>query len=105
MKLCALIAVAALGIALMETSREPLRAQMPAAAALTGRVTSVEEGAMEGVLVSARKAGSTITTTVVTDAQGRYRFPRTRLSNVGGQQFDAGRLLGGRKPFGLCREG
>ena len=79
MKLCALIAVAALGIALMETSREPLRAQMPAAAALTGRVTSVEEGAMEGVLVSARKAGSTITTTVVTDAQGRYRFPRTRL--------------------------
>ncbi len=34
---------------------------------------------MEGVLVSARKTGSTITTTVVTDAQGRYRFPRARL--------------------------
>ena len=34
---------------------------------------------MEGVLVSARKAGSTLTTTVVSDAQGRYRFPRARL--------------------------
>jgi streptogramin lyase len=31
------------------------------------------------VLVSARKAGSPITITVVTDEQGRYRFPQTRL--------------------------
>jgi streptogramin lyase len=48
-------------------------------AALTGIVTSAQEGAMEGVLVSAKRAGSTITTTVVTDAQGRYSFPRERL--------------------------
>ena len=48
-------------------------------AAMAGQVTSVEEGPMEGVLVSARKAGSTITTTVVTDQQGRYAFPRARL--------------------------
>ncbi len=34
---------------------------------------------MEGVLVSARRDGSTITVTVDTDAQGRYRFPRNRL--------------------------
>ena len=34
---------------------------------------------MEGVLVSAKKAGSTVTTTVVSDQQGRYRFPRARL--------------------------
>ena len=34
---------------------------------------------MEGVLVSARKAGSTITVTVVSDAQGRYSFPANRL--------------------------
>lgn len=34
---------------------------------------------MEGVLVSARKSGSTITTTVVTDATGHYRFPANRL--------------------------
>src|SRR5436305_4800178 len=46
---------------------------------LTGQVSSVEEGAMEGVLVSAQKNGSTIRTTVVTDAQGRYAFPAGRL--------------------------
>jgi streptogramin lyase len=47
--------------------------------ALTGQVTSPDEGAMEGVLVSARKAGSTITITVVSDRDGRYRFPASRL--------------------------
>jgi streptogramin lyase len=46
---------------------------------LTGRVSSREEGAMEGVLVSARKNGSTISVTVVTDAEGRYRFPSGKL--------------------------
>jgi len=49
------------------------------AVALAGTVTSAEEGAMEGVLVSARRAGSTITTTVVSDRQGRYAFPRARI--------------------------
>jgi streptogramin lyase len=49
------------------------------AAALTGRVTSAEEGAMEGVLVSAKKTGSTITITVVTDKDGRYSFPAGKL--------------------------
>jgi streptogramin lyase len=34
---------------------------------------------MEGVLVSAKRSGSTITTTVVTNAQGIYSFPRARL--------------------------
>lgn len=48
--------------------------------ALAGIVSSAEEGAMEGVLVSARRSGSTITTTVVSDAQGRYAFPDTRLT-------------------------
>ena len=52
-------------------------AQTPAA--LTGQVTSGTDGAMEGVLVSAKKAGSTITITVVSDQQGRYRFPATKL--------------------------
>jgi streptogramin lyase len=50
-----------------------------AQAALTGLVSSGEEGAMEGVLVSAKREGSTITTTVVTDAQGRYSFPAARV--------------------------
>jgi len=55
------------------------RAQAPPAAALAGQVTSAEEGPMEGVLVSVKKNAATITTTVVTDRQGRYRFPAARL--------------------------
>src|SRR5215468_1582386 len=47
--------------------------------ALSGKVASQQEGAMEGVLVSAKRAGSTMTVTVVSDAQGRYSFPRERL--------------------------
>jgi virginiamycin B lyase len=47
--------------------------------ALSGTVSSREEGAMEGVLVSAQQDGSTIRTTVVTDAQGHYGFPPGRL--------------------------
>jgi virginiamycin B lyase len=49
------------------------------AAALTGQVTSAEEGLMEGVVVSAKKQGSTITVSVVTDAKGQYSFPAARL--------------------------
>ena len=45
------------------------------AAVLTGTVSSAAEGAMEGVLVSAQKLGSPIAVTVVSDAQGRFRFP------------------------------
>jgi streptogramin lyase len=56
-----------------------LVAQSGAPVALTGTVSSAEEGRMEGVLVSAKRAGSTVTTTVVTDREGRYRFPRARL--------------------------
>jgi streptogramin lyase len=34
---------------------------------------------MEGVVVSARRAGATVTVSVVSDATGRYRFPPGRL--------------------------
>src|SRR6266700_3621267 len=54
-------------------------AQAQAAVALTGQVSSAEEGAMEGVVVSARNDGSTISISVVTDAQGRFAFPAARL--------------------------
>ncbi len=47
--------------------------------ALQGTVSSAHEGAMEGVLVSAKKSGSTVTTTVVTDEKGHYAFPASRL--------------------------
>ena len=52
---------------------------LAAGAALTGQVSSAEEGNMEGVVVSAKKAGSTVMVSVTTDAQGRYTFPENRL--------------------------
>ena len=55
-------------------------ADSSASLSLTGLVTSTEEGAMEGVLVSAKREGSTISLTVVSDQQGRYRFPAGRLT-------------------------
>jgi streptogramin lyase len=45
--------------------------------ALSGRITSAEEGPMEGVLVSAKLG--TIAVTVVSDSQGRYAFPVNKL--------------------------
>jgi hypothetical protein len=50
-------------------------------AALAGRVSSVEEVAMEGVVVSARKADTPVTISVVTDAEGRYSFPSSKLES------------------------
>ena len=47
--------------------------------ALTGVVSSTEEPAMEGVLVTVKQAGSKRATTVVTGSDGRYQFPRARL--------------------------
>src|SRR5262249_44854769 len=55
----------------------PVHAQ--GTAAISGQVTSEAEGAMEGVVVTARKADAKFTVSVVTDAQGRYSFPANRL--------------------------
>ena len=55
----------------------PAHAQTPAA--LSGQVSSAEEGMMEGVVVSAKKDGSTISISVVTNDQGRFAFPAARL--------------------------
>src|ERR1700730_12334455 len=57
----------------------PAHTLSSAAAALTGRVTSQEEGTMEGVVISAKKDGSTITVSVVSNKQGVYSFPANRL--------------------------
>jgi streptogramin lyase len=65
-----------IGALLIGTSAQ---AQTPASVALTGTVSSPQEGAMEGVLVTAKKDGATIATTVVTDATGHYAFPASRL--------------------------
>src|SRR6266568_4660760 len=54
-------------------------AQSSSVPALTGRVSSQEEGAMEGVLVSAKRTGSKVTVTVISNQQGQYSFPAARL--------------------------
>ena len=70
--------LASVGIALLPAGAAPAQAQ---SAALTGQVSSADEPAMEGVLVSAKKAGSVVTVTVVTNEQGRYAFPTDRLDS------------------------
>jgi virginiamycin B lyase len=72
-----LIASAAGLVALVSQASAPAFAQ--AAAALSGEVSSAKEGAMEGVVVSAKKDGSTITVSVVSDDKGRFSFPASRL--------------------------
>lgn len=57
------------------------RAQTSASMALSGLVSSQAEGPMEGVIVTARKDGATIAVSVVSDAQGHYRFPQNRLDS------------------------
>jgi virginiamycin B lyase len=59
----------------------PIAAQTSIPPALTGTVSSAEEGAMEGVVVSAKKAGSIVTTSVVSDDKGRFNFPAGRLGD------------------------
>ena len=75
-----LAVVVLLGVAGWRGSMEAQ--QSPAtASALAGTVRSAKDGPMEGVLVSAKRSGSTVTTTVVTNAQGAYSFPRARLES------------------------
>jgi streptogramin lyase len=50
------------------------------ASPLSGTVRSVEEGPMEGVVVSAQRSGSPMTISVVSDAQGGFRFPAGKLT-------------------------
>ena len=45
--------------------------------ALTGKVTSAEEGAMEGVVVSAKKG--IVTVSVVSNDKGEFSFPASKL--------------------------
>ena len=68
--------IACLAVAAWLAGTGQLAAQ--AGPALTGKVSAGQE-ALEGVLVSAKKSGSTITVTVVSDKDGRYSFPAARL--------------------------
>jgi streptogramin lyase len=74
-----LATVAALATLALWPWAGPLHAQGQSPAALTGVVSSAEESALEGVVVSAKRQGSTATISVVSDGHGRYSFPETRL--------------------------
>ncbi len=65
-----LIAFALAGLA-------PASAQTKSPPALTGKVSSAEEGAMEGVVVSAKKG--IVTVSVVSDDKGAFSFPASKL--------------------------
>src|SRR5215813_2221500 len=54
-------------------------AHAQAPAALTGQVGSAAEGPMEGVVVSAKRDGSTLTISVVSDNAGKFSFPASKL--------------------------
>jgi virginiamycin B lyase len=73
------IAIAAMAVALFFAASDLVGAASSPGAALTGLLSSQEEARMEGVLVSAKREGSTVTITVVSDAQGRYSFPSSKL--------------------------
>src|SRR3982074_1872322 len=72
------------------------------AVALTGQVSSAEEGVMEGGVGSARRGGATISISVVTDASGRFTFPAARLepghytlkARAAGFEIDGARAAG-----------
>jgi virginiamycin B lyase len=78
-KLFLATAVAAAVIFMRFVTADPLQANSSAAAALTGQVSSQREGLMEGVVVGAKKDGSTMTVNVTTDEKGRFSFPASRL--------------------------
>ncbi len=48
--------------------------------ALTGQVSSQKEGPMEGVVIGAKKEGSTVTVNVTSEEKGRFSFPAAKLS-------------------------
>ena len=74
-----LIVFVAVVAILLQNQSAPMRAQAQTPPALSGQATSAEEGSMEGVVVSAKRDGSTISVSVVTNAQGRFAFPAARL--------------------------
>jgi len=72
--------LAAAGVILLGLTFAGLgNAELPSSAALGGTVTSQAEGPMEGVLIGAKKVGSTFSTWVVSNADGQYAFPRDRM--------------------------
>src|SRR5471030_3152105 len=92
-----------LGFAALLAAPDKLQAQ--AGPALAGKV-SAGQSALEGVLVSAKKTGSTVTVTVVSDSDGRYSFPASRLEpgEYGLRVRAAGYDLGNAAPVSVASD-
>lgn len=67
----------AAGVIAVGLSLLPAQAQAPVA--LTGQISSAAEALMEGVVVSAKRDGSTVTISVVSDDKGKFSFPASKL--------------------------
>ena len=97
-----LVVFVALIAILVQNQSAPMNAQAQTPPALSGQITSAEEGSMEGVVVSAKRDGSTISVSVVTNAQGRFAFPAARLepghytlkARAAGYELDGARAAG-----------
>jgi len=75
------VTIATAAITLFFAASGLIRADGSRGIALTGKVSSEKEGPMEGVLISAKKDGATITITVVSDEKGRYSFPASKVGS------------------------
>src|SRR5690349_14403287 len=75
-----LAAVVALTAILLFSSPGAVPANADVSVALSGQVSSPKEPAMEGVVVGAKKDGSTMTLNVTTDEKGRFSFPASKLA-------------------------
>jgi len=80
-KLFLAIALGSIVIGAMSWAPPDLKAQASDPVALSGVVSSQQEGLMEGVVVSARREGANFTVSVVSDAQGKYSFPRSHVES------------------------
>src|SRR5438128_1588197 len=101
----------AIGLVLLMSASSHVVYSAEGAPPLAGTITSSDGKKMEGVTVSTRAAGSNITTSVFTDADGEYYFPPLAAGKykvwAQAQAFDAGRAelavngTGTRKDFVL----
>ena len=77
-KVLAVVGSAVVGVSVVLGGSAFLSSQ--SGTALTGTVTSQQEGEMEGVLVTARRSDANFDVTVVSNAQGVYSFPQTHIA-------------------------
>lgn len=80
MRVKGLLAIAMAAVTLVMFGVSPARVSAQGAAALSGVVTSAEEGKMEGVVITARKDGGIAAVSVVSDKDGKYSFPSSHLA-------------------------